>query len=139
LRAFLHQHGWSTSQVLVVGDCANLSSELAFAYQEANLRYLAALAKLEKVHRQLVLAPQARDFEHLPLGEGYAGVPCAVPFTHNGRSLTHRGLVVRSEPMRQALHQERQKHLRDLLVACITSRASSGRNATAAKRKSTSA
>src|SRR3990172_462971 len=117
LRAFLHQHGWSTSQVLVVGDCANLSSELAFAYQEANLPYLAGLAKLEKVHRQLVLAPQARDFEHLPLGEGYAGVPCAVPFTHHGRSLTHRGLVVRSEPMRQALHQERQKHLRDLLVA----------------------
>jgi len=117
LRAFLHQHGWSASQVLVVGDCANLSSELAFAYQEANLRYLAGLAKLEKVHRQLVLAPQARDFERLPLAEGYSGVPCAVPFTHNGRTLTHRGLVVRSEPMRQALRRERQKHLRDLLVA----------------------
>jgi transposase len=117
LRAFLHQHGWSAAQVLVVGDCANLNSELAFAYQEANLRYLAGLAKLEKVHRQLVLAPQARDFERLPLAEGYFGVPCEVSFTHNGRSLTHRGLVVRSDPMRQALRQERQKHLRELLLA----------------------
>lgn len=117
LRTFLYQHGWSASQVLVVGDCANLSSELAFAYQEANLRYLAGLAKLEKAHRALVLKPDQRDFARLPLGEGYAGVPCEVPFTHNGRTLTHRGLVVRSEPMRQALHQERRQELRKLLRA----------------------
>lgn len=44
-------------------------------------------------------------------------MPCEVSFTHNGRSLTHRGLVVRSDPMRQALRQERQKHLRELLLA----------------------
>jgi transposase len=117
LCAFLHQHGWSAAQVLVVGDCANLNSELAFAYAEANLRYLAGLAKLEKVHRQLVLEPEARDFERLPLAEGYSGVPCEVPFTHNERTLTHRGLIVRSDPMHQALRQERQKHLRELLIA----------------------
>ena len=117
LRAFLHQHGWSASQVLVVGDCANLNSQLAFAYTDAQLRYLAGLAKLEKAHRELVLKPDQRDFEHLPLAEGYWGVPCEVPFTHHGHTLRHRGLVVRSDPMQQALRQERQQHLRELLLA----------------------
>ena len=114
LRAFLQQQGWQVSQVLVVGDCANLNSELAFAYEAAHLRYLAGLAKLEKVHRQLVLAPTERDFERLPLAEDYWGVPCEVPFTHDERTLIHRGVVVRSDPMRQVLHQERQKHIREL-------------------------
>jgi len=117
LRAFLQQQGWQASQVMVVGDCANLNSELAFAYVDANLRYLTGLAKLEKVHRELVLKPDNRDFERLPLAEGYWGVPCEVPFTHAGRTITHRGLVVRSDPMRQVLHQERQKNTRELLLA----------------------
>jgi len=117
LRAFLQQQGWQASQVMVVGDCANLNSELAFAYVDANLRYLTGLAKLEKVHRELVLKPDNRDFERLPLAEGYWGVPCEVPFTHAGRTITHRGLVVRSDPMRQVLHQERQNNTRELLLA----------------------
>jgi transposase len=117
LRTFLQQQGWQASQVMLVGDCANLNSELAFAYAEAHLRYLAGLAKLEKVHRELVLKPDDRDFERLPLAEGYWGVPCAVPFRHAGRTITHRGLVVRSDPMRQALRQERQKNMRELLLA----------------------
>jgi len=117
LRAFLQQQGWQASQVLLVGDCANLNSELAFAYVEANLGYLAGLAKLEKVHCELVLKPDNRDFERLSLATGYWGVPCEVPFTHKERTITHRGLVVRSDPMRQKLRQERQKHIRELLVA----------------------
>jgi len=65
----------------------------------------------------LVLEPEQADFERLPLGEGYWGVPCAVPFTHDGRTVIHRGLVVLSDPMRQVLDQERRKQLRELLVA----------------------
>jgi transposase len=117
LRSFLQQHGWQASQVMVVGDCANLNSELAWAYEDARLRYLAGLAKLEKVHRELVLKPDARDFERLALAEGYWGVPCEVPFTHNKRTLIHRGLVVRSDPMRRVLQQERRQQLRQLLLA----------------------
>jgi transposase len=117
LRTFLQQQGWQASQVLVIGDCANLNSELAFAYQEAQLRYLAGLAKLEKVHRELVLGPDGRDFERLHLAEGYEGVPCEVPFTHKGRTLVQRGLVVRSEPMRQSLRAERRRKVRALLLA----------------------
>jgi transposase len=117
LRAFLHQQGWQAAQVRVVGDCANLNSELAFAYADAHLRYLTGLAKLEKVHRELVLQPDHRDFERLCLAEGYWGVPCEVPFTHAGRTRTHRGLVVRSDPLRQVLRQERQQNIRQLRIA----------------------
>ena len=116
LRTFL-QHGWSASQVLLVGDCANLSSALAFADQDANLRYLAGLAKLEKAHRELLLAPEDRQFEQLPLAEGYWGVPCDVVFAHQDRTATQRGLVVRSDPLRQALRQERREQIRQLLLA----------------------
>jgi len=116
LRQFLQQQGWSASQVLVVGDCANLNSELAFAYAEAGLRYLAGLAKLEKVHRELVLAPSNQQFERMPLGEGYWGVACEVPFTSKGQTMIQRGLIVRSDPIRQALERKRQQDLRQLLI-----------------------
>lgn len=122
LRQFLQQNGWKSSQVLVVGDCANLNSELACAYQAANLRYLAGLGKLEKVHKDLILAPDDQSFKHMPLTEktdpdGYWGVPCEVPFTHDGRTIKHRGLVVLSGPMQQALRQTRRQDLRELQVA----------------------
>jgi transposase len=122
LRQFLQQNGWKPSQVLVVGDCANLNSELAWAYQDANLRYLAGLGKLEKVHKNLILAPDDQSFKHMPLTEktdpdGYWGVPCEVPFTHDGRTMKHRGLVVLSGPMQQALRQTRRQDLRELQIA----------------------
>jgi len=122
LRQFLQQNGWKPSQVLVVGDCANLNSELACAYQAANLRYLAGLGKLEKVHKNLILTPDDQNFKQMPLTEktdpdGYWGVPCEVPFTHDGRTLKHRGLVVLSGPMQQALRQTRRQDLRELQVA----------------------
>jgi transposase len=40
-----------------------------------------------------------------------------VPFTQHGRTIIQRGLMVLSDPMRQQLHQERQQHLRELLLA----------------------
>lgn len=117
LKTFLQQQGWDSQQVLVVGDCANLNSELAFAYDKAHLRYLAGLPKLEKAHRQLLLAPNSRDFQRHPLAEGYGGVPCAIPFTHDGRTITHRGLIVLSTPMQQALREQREKDLQALCQA----------------------
>ena len=122
LRQFLQQNGWKPSQVLVVGDCANLNSELACAYQAANLRYLAGLGKLEKVHKDLILAPGDQSFKQMPLTDqtdpdGYWGVPCQVPFTFEGHTLLHRGLVVLSGPMQQALRQTRKQDLRKLQIA----------------------
>jgi hypothetical protein len=117
LKTFLQQQGWDSQQVLVVGDCANLNSELAFAYDKTHLRYLAGLPKLEKAHRQLLLAPKDKDFRPHRLAEGYGGVPCAIPFTHDGRTITHRGLIVLSTPMQQALRQQREKDLQALCQA----------------------
>jgi len=122
MRQFLRQNGWKPSQVLVVGDCANLNSEMACAYQDANLRYLAGLGKLEKVHKDLILAACDQSFKQLPLtGQtdpgGYWGVPCEVPFTFKGRTIMHRGLVVLSGPLQQVLHQTRKQKLRELQIA----------------------
>ena len=122
LRQFLQRNGWSASQVLVVGDCANLNSELAIAYQDSHLRYLAGLGKVEKVHRNLILAPSDQDFRQMPLTketdpESYWGVPCQVPFTHGGRTIMHRGLVVLSGPMQQALRETHQQNLQKLALA----------------------
>ena len=122
LRQFLQRNGWSASQVLVVGDCANLNSELAIAYQDSHLRYLAGLGKVEKVHRNLILAPSDQDFRQMPLTketdpENYWGVSCQVPFTHGGRTIMHRGLVVLSGPMQQALRETRQQNLQKLALA----------------------
>ncbi len=131
LRQFLQQNGWKTSQVLVVGDCANLNSELACAYQDANLRYLAGLGKLEKVHKDLILTPKEQDFKLTPLTkkpevEDYWGVPCDVPFTHNDRTLTHRGLIVLSGPMQQALRQTRKQEMNALRIALFRVRSKIG-------------
>lgn len=146
LRQFLQQNGWKTSQVLVVGDCANLNSELAWAYQEANLRYLAGLGKLEKVHKNLILAPTEQLIQRLPLTEktdpeGYWGLPCEVPFTHEGRTLKHRGLVVLSGPMQQALRQTRKQELRELQVALhqIRRKIDAGQKRYRSEKKSTPA
>lgn len=69
LRRFLRQNGWHLSQVLLVGDCANLNSRLALAYDDAHLRYLTSLARLEKAHGDLVQAPDDRQFDALPLAD----------------------------------------------------------------------
>jgi transposase len=83
---------------------------------------LAGLGKVEKVHRNLILAPSDQDFRQMPLTketdpESYWGVPCQVPFTHGGRTITHRGLVVLSGPMQQALRETRQQNLHKLALA----------------------
>lgn len=117
LRRFLRQNGWHLSQVLLVGDCANLNSELALVYHDAHVRYLTSLAKLEKVHRELIEAPDDRQFDALPLVDGDAGVPCEVPFTHNGRMVYHQGLVVRSAELRRAQRKRRKQQLHKLLAA----------------------
>ncbi len=46
--------------------------------------------------------------------QGYWGLPCLVTFEHAGRRVTHRGLVVLSGPMRDALRRDRATRLRAL-------------------------
>ena len=119
LRRLLQRHGWPVEQVVIVGDRANLNDELALAYEDRNLHYLAGLQPHKKVHRQLLTAVPEKHFYAHPLTDergpkGYWGIPCLVPFTHEGRQVHHRGLVVLSGPMRTALRRARAAQLREL-------------------------
>jgi transposase len=132
LRRFLAHRGWSIEEVMVVGDRANLNDELALAYRDRKIRYLAGLKTQKKVHRELLLAVPEKQFYAHPLTdergpEGYWGIPCLVPFEHEDRRVSHRGLVVLSGPMRTAHRRARAARLRELRQALREVEAKIGR------------
>jgi transposase len=115
----LRRHGWDTRQVCVIGDRANLNDQLAFAYQAYHLRYVAGLPARKKVHQALLTAVPSSQMRAFPLqvpqAEGrYWGRLCEVPFKHEGRHLTQRGLVVLSGPVCAAQRRSRAAQLRAL-------------------------
>ena len=118
----LKRHGWPVEEVVIIGDRANLNDELAIAYDDHDLRYLAGLQPQKKSHRELLVAIPEKQFYAHPLTEergpgGYWGVPCSVVFEHKGCQVTHRGLVVLSGPMRTSWRQTRAAQLRALCQA----------------------
>lgn len=119
LRHLLEHHGWPLGEVLVIGDRGTLNDELAIAYDQQGLKYLAGLQPQKKLHRELVTARIEKEFAGSPLttgrgGDGYFGLPCPVTFTHDGHTVTHPGLVVLSGPMRRAVRQSRAAAFRQL-------------------------
>jgi len=119
LRRLLKKHGWPVEEVVIVGDRANLNDELALAYEDRDLHYLAGLQPQKKVHRELLVAVPEKQFYAHPLTDergpkGYWGIPCLVPFEYEGRQVSHRGLVVLSGPMRTSLRRARAAKLREL-------------------------
>jgi transposase len=132
LRRLLKQHGWPVGEVIVIGDRANLNDELAFAYDDHGLHYLAGLKAQGKAHRELLLAQPEKQLRQHPLGhergrDGHWGMPCRVAFEHDGRKATHKGLVLLSGPMRSALRRERATQLRQLYQALGQIQAKVGR------------
>lgn len=128
----LQQQGWSATEVSLIGDRANLNDELALAYQDHDLRYLAGLQPHKQRHRQLLTAIPEPQFYARPLTtdrgpHGYWGRECQVLFEHAGRQVSHRGLVVLSGPMRTALRRTRAAHLRLLREALREVQAKIGR------------
>jgi transposase len=122
LQTLLTGQGQDTQQVLIVGDSANLNSELALAYADHHLKYLAGVPLVEKAHRTLVRTPTERELYRQPVTDdhgptGYWGWVCEVPFAHGGRRVTHRGLVVLSGPMRTALRRTRAQQFHMLFAA----------------------
>jgi transposase len=118
----LKRHGWPVEEVLIIGDRANLNDELALAYDDHGLRYLAGLQPQKKRHRELLVAIPEKQFYTHPLTDergpgGYWGRPRQVVFEHEGRRITHRGLVVLSGPMRTSWRQTRAAQLRALRQA----------------------
>jgi len=119
LRHLLDHHGWPLGEVLIIGDRGTLNDELAIAYDEHGLHYLAGLQPQKKLHRELVTARAEKEFAGSPLtggrgGDGYFGLPSTVTFTHHGQTVTHQGLVVLSGPMRRAVRQSRATAFREL-------------------------
>jgi len=115
----LKRHGWPVNEVLIIGDRANLNDELAIAYHDHGLRYLAGLQPQKKRHRELLVAIPEQQFYAHPLtdepgSQGYWGMPCQVVFEHEGRQVTHRGLVVLSGPICTSWRQTRAVQLREV-------------------------
>jgi transposase len=118
----LKRTGWPVNEVLIIGDRANLNDELAIAYHDHNLRYLAGLQPQKKRHRELLVAIPEQQFYAHPLNDergskGYWGIPCQVVFEHEGRQVTHCGLVVLSGPICTSWRQTRATQLRELRQA----------------------
>jgi len=131
LKRFLERHGYPLSKVRIVGDRANLNDELALAYDDHQMRYLAGLQPHKTVHRALLTnVPEVQFYRHPLTPErgpnGYWGLPCLVPFEHEGRQVTHRGLVVLSGPMRTARRRARASQFRALHQALREVRAKTG-------------
>jgi len=104
---------------MVIRDRANLNDELALAYDDHHVRYLAGLQPRTTAHRELLTQVPEEQFYGHPLTpergpNGYWGLSCLVPFEYEGRHATHRGLVVLSGPMRTALRRARGTQFRAL-------------------------
>jgi hypothetical protein len=115
----LKRHGWPVDGVIIIGDRANLNDELAIAYDDHNLRYLAGPQPQKKRHRELLVAiPEQQFYAHALTDErgpnGYWGVPCQVLFEPEERQVTHRGLVVLCGPICTSWRQTRAAQLRAL-------------------------
>jgi transposase len=123
----LKRRGWPIDETVLIGDRANLNDELAVAYEDHGLRYLAGLQAHRKVHRALLEQYPTQQFYAHPLAKGYWGIYCPLVFEHAGRQMTHRGLVVLSGPMRAAHRQARAKQLWALNQALWKVRAKIGK------------
>jgi transposase len=118
LADWLQRHGYPLHQTLVVGDRAMLSDEIALAYEQRGLRYLAGLRCLQAQHKALLTQWPEQQFLAFPLTDEanprYWGRGCQVSFSHAGRTVSHKGLVVLAGPIRDQLRQERHKQLEQL-------------------------
>jgi transposase len=118
LAAWLRQHGQPTGDSLIVGDRAMLNDELALAYDQHGLRHLTGLRCLRTEHQALLTQWAEEQFLAFPLEDGpqpqYWGRGCQVRFSHNGKSSTHKGLVVLAGPIRDQLRHSRNSRLEAL-------------------------
>lgn len=128
----LERQGQLVSDVLLIGDRANLNDELALAYTDKRLKYLAGLQPRKKAHCALLTAvPECQFYAHpltAPTGQapGDFGIATVITFEHQGRTLRQRCLVVLSGPMRRAIRQGRARQLRALRAELAAVRAKIG-------------
>lgn len=123
LADWLQRRGYRLTDTLIVGDRAMLNDEIAHAYDQHNLRYLAGLGCTQKGHKALLTRYRTAQLEAFPLEDGpqpqYWGRGCQVVFTHEGQTFTPKGLVILAGPIRAQLRQARREQL-DALVQALT-------------------
>jgi transposase len=131
LSRLLQRRGYPLDQVVIIGDRGTLNDDIALKYDEKGLKYLAGLKAQKKAHVELLKSASEPDLYAHPLTPergrcGTYGLECQVTFTHDGQTVTHRGLVVVSGPMRYAVRQGRARHLRALRAELAGVRAKIG-------------
>lgn len=130
LAAWLRRRGCRLADTLIVGDRAMLNGEIALAYDRHGLRHLTGLRCTSQAHKALLTQWTRAQFAAFPLEAGpnphYWGRGCTVRLTHDEQSVTHKGLVVLSGPMRDQLQQSRQRQLAVLEEALTQLRAKLG-------------
>lgn len=123
LANWLRQHGQPLQDTLIVGDRAMLNAEIALLYDRCGLRHLTGLKAATPALKTLVAAWSDSQIEAFPIVDGpapqYWGRGCRVPFTHDGHTAVHKGLVVVSGPLRDQLRQTRQAGLAELEAALV--------------------
>lgn len=130
LAGWLQQRGQRLADTMIVGDRAMLNDEIAIAYDQYGLRHLTGLRCSRKEHKALLTQWIPEQFPDFPLEAGpdpqYWGRGCQVTFSHEGKTVNHKGLVVLSGPMRDQLRQSRQAQLEALAQKLTQLRAKIG-------------
>jgi transposase len=124
----LRRCGYPIDQVVIIGDRGTLNDEIALKYDDKGLKYLAGLKAHKTEHAELLKSVPEAQFAGHPLTAergryGHYGLPCVITFQHDGQTVTHRGLILLSGPMRHAVRQgraQRLQTLRDELTAVRT-------------------
>ena len=120
LAAWLHSLGHVCQDSLIVGDRAMLNAKIAVAYETHGLRHLTGLKASTPEQKALLTSWSDEQMEAFPIVDGpspqYWGRGGQVTFTHEGKSVPHKALVVVSGPLRDQWRQSRQAQL-DTLFA----------------------
>lgn len=121
LAAWLRKRGKPLHETLVVGDRAMLSAEIALTYDKFGLRHLTGLKAATAELKALIGCWSDEQIEAFPIIEGpapqYWGRGCEVHFKHDGKSTTHKGLVVVAGPLRNQLREARLTQLVEVEAA----------------------
>jgi len=115
----LQRCGYPIDQVVIIGDRGTLNDEIAIKYDEKGLKYLAGLKAHKKEHAELLRSVPEAQWVASPLTDkrgryGHYGLPCGITFQHGDKTVTHRGLILLSGPMRHAVRQGRAQQLHAL-------------------------
>lgn len=131
LARWLRRHGHPLSETLVVSDRAMLDAEIAVRYDQLGLRYLSGMRCSSKQREELLRPWTDAQFEKYPIVSGedpqYWGRGCTVRFKHDGHTVTHKGLVVLSGPLRDQWRRARREKLQALEKELVAVREAIGK------------